>query len=768
MEPMTTRPDPRPKLLPCLVGLCCGLGGTGHAQTAVPVAVVTLPVVVVSGTRDERNRDDLPFSVDAIGASAMEESQVRDIRDLAKDLPNVSVKRAPARFSVTGRGNPVGGDGNAGFGIRGQGGNRVTMLSDGIRLPRSYVNGSNAFGRDTVALELFKRIEIVRGPTSVLYGSDGLAGLVNFITYEPADFLSTASGEARPMGGKAWLAYDGDDDGRTVGGTVAGRAGATAQWLVGAATHRSGALRNMGSNDADNVERTTPNPQSGRANALLGKLVLSPDSAQRHVLTLEHVDRDGDFNLLSNRAKPPYTGTAAQIAALVVDERATKTMERNRLTWVARYKLDAAAADNLQTVLAWQRSAALDDGFTLRQDNGLRLRTTSYTERAWQLSLQADKATRLDSGWSQKTTYGLDHIATDTSSFADGQDPTPPGPYLPKKYFPDTRDTSNAIYGQSEWTDGTWSITPGVRWDRFTLDVRDQTGYFPGPSATPGQSLSGSAVSPRLGILARATAQWSVFANLASGFRAPEAQQVNNVFEGFNVKLLPNPALKPEKSRNVELGVRARMEQLSLDIAAFRARYSNLIVDKKNLGTALPGAASATNPTLFQTVNIDRATITGLEVKGSVAWGQAMGGDFTSPFGYGRARGSDDTTGRPLTSVDPARLRLGIKYETAQWDLRLDVVHRQTKKDRELDSAFIPKSSTLQQFIPPAATTLDLIGQWRLRKDLRLGLAITNLSNRKYWNWSDVQGLASNGSPVVVDAYTQPGRHLSVSLVADF
>jgi len=41
-----------------------------------------------------------------------------------------------------------------------------------------------------------------------------------------------------------------------------------------------------------------------------------------------------------------------------------------------------------------------------------------------------------------------------------------------------------------------------------------------------------------------------------------------------------------------------------------------------------------------------------------------------------------------------------------------------------------------------------------------------NLTNRKYWLWPDVIGLAAN-TPVA-DAYTQPGRHLRVSLVADF
>jgi hemoglobin/transferrin/lactoferrin receptor protein len=118
--------------------------------------------------------------------------------------------------------------------------------------------------------------------------------------------------------------------------------------------------------------------------------------------------------------------------------------------------------------------------------------------------------------------------------------------------------------------------------------------------------------------------------------------------------------------------------------------------------------------------------------------------------------------------MDPAKLSLGLKYETSDWDLRVDIIHRQEKTSSDLDSVFIPKSTTQYQFVVPAATTLDLSGQWRVRKDLRLNFAINNLTDRKYWNWSDVQGLSANATPLVVDAYTQPGRHINLSLVADF
>ena len=727
----------------------------------------TVQQVIVSASRYAQLISDLPLSVDVIGSWRLEEGQIQDIRDIAKTLPNVSVKRAPARFSVTGRGNPVGADGNAGFSIRGQGGNRVIMLADGVRLPRSYIVGSNAFGRDTVALGLLKRVEIVRGPTSALYGSDGLAGLINFISHEPADFLDGGADAAKALGGKVWLSHSSDDDDSGVGATLAGRLSERVEWLITAAGNRAHALENMGSNDAAHVDRTTPNPQQSSGTSLLGKWVWRPGAGQRHVLTMEHVSKDNDVELLSSRAKPPYTGTAAQQAALVVGEDSAKTMERSRLTWDARFPIQAAWADNLQATLTWQDSAARDKGKTVRNDGGVRLRDVSYDERAWQATLQADKNLQMSARWSQTLTYGIDLVRTDISSFADGFDPAPLPAFVPKKYFPDTRDSAQALYVQSEVSNGRWSFTPGVRFDRFSVKVLSQDGYHPTVSATPGSSLSGSAISPKLGVLWRASPAWAVYANAASGFRAPEGQQINSALEVSTARLLPNPDLKPEESRNFELGLRTRLGDLSLDLAAFQSRYQQLIVEKKNLGTVNGGTATTSNPTLFQTVNIERATISGFELKGQMAWGAAVGGQWSSPFSYGRTRGTDDTTGLKLNHIDPATVHLGLRYATGTWHAQLDLFRQSAKRASDLGSVSVGNPPNVgTQFTIPAATTLDLSGQWRIRKGLRLNLAAINLSNQKYWHWSDVQGLRT--VPDLADAYTQPGRHFKVSLVADF
>ena len=744
--------------------LACTSAGNAWAQSAAAEASArALPEVVVSGSRQEQASDDLPVSIDVIGAQEISNRQSTDLRDAVRDLPNISVQTAPTRLSVTGSTASALRDGNTGLNIRGLGGNRVLMLVDGIRIPRSYAFRTTTFDREYLSLELLKRVEIVRGPASALYGSDGMAGMANFITYEPQDFLKNADGTTKSLGGRISAGWSGDDNGRTLSGTVAGRASDSLDWLLTASTHGADALETKGTNFAPNLNRTAANPQKDSGNSLLGKIVLRPTAGQKHTFTLEHVEKSSDVQLLSSRTPLPFTGTPSQIAGAIKDESASRDMERDRFTWDARFDLAAPWADHVQTVIAAQRANSRQVGTSVRNTLPLRIRDTQYGERTWQAGLQADKLIR-SGDWAHRLTYGYDYVRSDIDNLYTGLNPAPPEKF-PLKRFPDTRETTHALYVQDETVWGNWSFTPGLRLDHFALDVTSQAGFYP-PASEPGKSLSGSALSPKFGLLYRATPAWTVYGQYAAGFRAPDAGQVNGYFENMaeQVVLIPNADLKPEHSRGVELGARGRFDALRLDVAAFSTNYSNLIVDR----VLIRGAGTAADPRVFQTINTDKARIHGFEVKGAMNWGPMdwLGGARVStPFSYGQARGSNRDTGAPLNSVEPAQLALGLQLDTAPWTLRFDVRHHAAKDASDIDSSAAVKAPATQ-FTIPAATTLDVALQWRLRKDMRLNVAVRNLTDRKYWLWSDVQGLAA--SSATNDAYTQPGRSGFVSLVVDF
>ena len=128
---LAPRSDIRPLVLACALA-CASIAAQAQQQTPAAVQVAAAhadrnaPVmrdVVVSASRDEQDADSLPMTVDVIDAKQMEEEQIGDIRELAAKLPNVTVPRSPARFSLAS--GSTGRDQNSGFNIRGVEGNRA-------------------------------------------------------------------------------------------------------------------------------------------------------------------------------------------------------------------------------------------------------------------------------------------------------------------------------------------------------------------------------------------------------------------------------------------------------------------------------------------------------------------------------------------------------------------------------------------------------------------------------------------------------------------
>ncbi|MFZ4288584.1 TonB-dependent hemoglobin/transferrin/lactoferrin family receptor [Variovorax sp. HJSM1_2] len=731
-----------------IVGLLCvSAMATAQTQTASPAMAPALKEVVISGSRTEQDPDELPMSIDVFNLKDLENGQIQDIRDVAADLPNVTVPRAPARFAI---GAQTGRDQNSGFNIRGLGGNRVLMLVDGIRQPLSYTFPSeSAVGRDYIDIGLLKRVEIVRGATSALYGSDGVAGLVNFITKDPADYLANG----KTFGGSANVGYSSDRDGWKTGVTMAGRGNDTLSWLFSGNLSGGDAIDNMGTNDAANSNRTTPNPEKDKDQSLLGKLVFTPGGGQKHVFTFEHVDHKADYNLLSNitaPSTPPLTGTA--LANSTIASNGNTEMQRDRLTWDGSWQLDSAAADRLRAVVSYQDAQSREYFFQDRYSSADRSRITDYSEKSWQLNLQANKQVRMGTDAVQKITYGFDYVNSKIRNLQTGTTPAA-GETYPLKRFPDTTESSAALYGQDEIVMGAWSITPGVRVDHFKIDASQQ-GF-----SNPVTSMSDTAVSPKLGALFRANEVWSVYGNYASGFKAPNAGQVNAYFANpqANYRSIPNPNLKPEKSQNFEIGTRGRLANLSLDVAAFTGRYKDFIEDFQQVG----GNFTAANPGIYQSINIGKARISGFEIKGRADWGKVGDGQLSTPFAYGQTKGENSDTGVGLNSVSPESLLVGLEYATPVWSTKLNVHYYGGKDKSDVDLA-----AQANPFLPPSATIVDLSGQWRISKDLRLTAGVYNLTDKKYWQWSTVVGQSATSS--TIDAYTQPGRNYRVALIADF
>lgn len=168
--------------------LALSLGSLGLATaTAVFTANAqaqqgAIEEVIVTAQKRSESLEDVPISIAVMGGEAIDKTGVRQMREVAEFVPNVSLTS--------------GNDTNTAVRIRGVGATtrnigfdtRVGMYLDGV-----YLGQSPAQNLDILDLE---RVEIARGPQGTLFGKNTVAGAINLITNKPErEFMAEVRGE---------------------------------------------------------------------------------------------------------------------------------------------------------------------------------------------------------------------------------------------------------------------------------------------------------------------------------------------------------------------------------------------------------------------------------------------------------------------------------------------------------------------------------------------------------------------------------------------
>ncbi|MDR2314034.1 MAG: TonB-dependent receptor [Spirochaetaceae bacterium] len=147
-------------------------GGALFAQS--PEDPYELEKITVTGTRGEKRLKDSPVLTEVISAKEIENSSATTVTEILDD------------YGLMVSGGPMGDD----IKLQGMGDNRVLYLVDGRRVTGRI---NQRLDGDTMPLSNVERIEIVRGPQSALYGSDGIGGVINIITKKPKDAFSLSA-----------------------------------------------------------------------------------------------------------------------------------------------------------------------------------------------------------------------------------------------------------------------------------------------------------------------------------------------------------------------------------------------------------------------------------------------------------------------------------------------------------------------------------------------------------------------------------------------
>ncbi|KPP91212.1 hemoglobin/transferrin/lactoferrin receptor protein [Erythrobacter sp. HL-111] len=722
---------------------------TAEAEAEAAPQVRDDPTIVVTATRTPVKIQEVPATVTVLTDEEIADQLATDIKDLVRFEPGVTVRRAPARFGAafgsTGRAR------NEDFVIRGIGGNRVLIQVDGIRSPQGFAFGAQDAGRGGFTdVSLVKSVEILRGPASALYGSDGLAGAVSFVTSDPVDLVGTDD-----FGGFVSSQYSSEDDEFALTATMAGRIGGNLSAMIAYTSRDFEELENRGENDGVGEDRTAPNPQIGRSDAVLGKLVWN-SGAHRIRLTGEYLDSEVRTDVLTAIGPAFLFGPSPAWNVDAVTARDTNRRGRVSLDWT----FDGDADDAIEYAFLsayWQdaedRQFALEErtplGFIPAPD---RERLNTFENRVYGAVGEARSSFGLG-GMRHQVAFGGDVSFTRQEGLRDGTFP-PSSETFPTRAFPVTDFTLGGLFLSDEITfaDGAVKLFPALRFDFYDLDPTDDpllVGFQP-------EGQSDSRLSPKLGVTVNLTDEFLLFGNYAQGFLAPTPSQVNNFYQfpaGGYISA-PNPDLEPETSESFEAGARYTADIFSVQVVGFKGDYDNFISQQ-----VISGSFTPQDPAVFQFVNFNAVEIEGLEARADLRLDNGITGRFAMAYAKGDIIEPDGSQ-TPLDTIDPYNLVAGLGYRdpAGRFGGEVIVTHNARKDAEDTPDGL---------FRPDAFTIVDLTAFVALSDAVKLRAGLFNVTDERYIYWSDVRGLSVADSNIA-GAFTRPGRNFSVSASFQF
>lgn len=523
---------------------CLLAAGTVQAETSQ-----RLPDLTVTATRSERSAALLPQAVTVLDRAAIEDANATSTPDLLRGATGVYIQK-----TNLGGGSPF---------LRGLTGKQVLILVDGVRVNNSFFRSGPHQYLNTLDPETIERIEVLRGPGSVLYGSDALGGVINVVTRPACDaprITGSLVGDTAVAGGAAGLRASHSGD---------------ALCLSGGATLRTFDDLNGGGD----LGKQAPSAYHEWSADFAARYALSPKLAigiTQQFLRQHDVPKTSEVTL-GSKARFDYEPQTRSLTVLGADGEF--------------WGFDAAHAD---VSVAWMEEGerAINCAGTATPKPCAPAPTESVevtevlTFGTSSVFAKRFDAHRISIGHEYYgDRYGATKETRDTTTGA----VTPGTPGRPD----DTRYDSYGLFVQDEWgVSERFELIPGFRYSRFEAKGSGTVGGSP-----QALSLSTDALTGTLHGRYALTPAWNLVGGITQGFRAPNIEdffpQVD--FTSFE----PNTNLGPESSLNYELGLKWSLGHVRGELIGYWSEYEDLI--------------ARANTTPQQNRNLNEATIRGIE-----------------------------------------------------------------------------------------------------------------------------------------------------------
>lgn len=733
-------------------------GSSVSAEEKAPKEIGTTRVVVAA-LKDDRVAEEAATSLTQVSSETMERVGATDLRNALRYEAGINVD-----MTSSGRMDNVR--------IRGVGEDRVMIAIDGAQIPMafSFPGGYTDIGQGYFDVDAMKSIDIIKGPVSMLYGSSALAGGIFMQTKDPEDYIQ----EGRKTGFEVKTGYNSADRDQLITGTAAAKFTDELSAFVRASFRKHYERENYYGKAYSEAQlggdRLHPNPSEANIKNLLSKVIYEPNGEQKFSLSYEIYNShawDKGLSQIGERTmnmsiaprfenyKSSMVNTRKQVNFRHDFNVETPMFDKGH--WMvyfqstkARQTVTEARKSAMGVVTdRWRKSSFDNDqiGFNTEFYKGLQFGSVSH-ELTYGANYKHTKVKTLRLGDSINRTTGL---STETQAF-------------PNKSFPDSKVQEYGLFVQDRmgFLDNMIEVIMGLRYDHYSLRVK-QGGPFieANPGTLPPVSINKGHLSKRLALLYYPTDSQTLYANYAEGFKAPGFSAINmgfsNLAHGYTT--ISNPDLKPEKSKTFELGWNYNDEINTASVAAFYTRYNDFIEEMSMVGTD-----PNTGAMIYQSVNLDKSHIYGLEAKTSLRVLELQNGDgefrFNASAAY--AKGKDNKTKEPINSVEPLTGILGVSYaysDVAYVGLNWKLVA--PKKEKDISSSLKELGVTKM----PGYGTLDLVAEYKPMKNVRINAGIYNILDKKHWTWGNRMGQTSQRT---INRGTEPGINAGISVTVNF
>ena len=691
--------------------------------------------VIVIASRIPTLASDVIGSVESISSAELEAQMVNGLEQVVRYMPGVSAhNESQYGRSLT-----------EDVHIRGIHGGAIFLI-DGIRISDSYTG----YGRDTVDVDLLKKVEIMKGPSSVEYGSDGLAGTIAYFTKDPEDlvkdgrYMSITTGyieKNKQEKVNLLAAYD--------KGSTSGLIQLVDRSLEETKLHEDFSLK--------------ANPMEGDQQSIFGKLNIELPNESKLTVVADLQEWESKWVINSEKGFI-YFPTPRSISSSSGDDEGSRerfSISLNLSNTNALYdsaEVSYYTQETEQSQITVQNQVSFFGGMQAPPTPTMRIRDFDFNQSINGFSIEAYKSTG-----DYQMIYGLDIEDTETerprmlteinlitgmaTNIVDGET-------YPNKTFPDSETKRKALFFNNRFGLSDSSVlTIGFRYDDYELNTSPDL-LLSNANILNYQisNTDDSAFTFKLGYLQDLSENLTGFVQYAEGFKAPNYETSNTVFTNYLYfyTVTPNPNLGSEESDTIEVGLRGSGENDSWELAMYRSEVEGFIHPEavgfsRGLG-------------IYQYQNAENVEIQGIEFDYERSLTEQLSFNLAAAISSGDL--FEDNEKHSLPEIDPRELILGFNWIPSD-KFSLQAMFTLSGKSEDNLEEVCLNNDCWPRVRTSGYSLLDLFASYIPNENFEFRVAVENVTDKKYLRWASVSELPENDEEL--DLYGQNGRSISAS-----